>query len=312
MRRYSFWLLTILASLLLLAMGVTALAQGGERVVITTPTEGQTLSGIVQITGVVEFPDFQKYEIFLRTSGTNLSHLATVYAPVVNGLLANLDTRAYADGTYQIVVRTVRSDSQYTDFPGPTVGIANGQGAPAPGGPEVQPSPLYPPLEGALLRIQNCSGKDLEFDYTSPQGFCSAEDYWIMAKMQDEILCTTVDAVVIGGCEYRGTAWGSGEPRARTYSFFAESGSIYEIVYAGGTDLFINPVPGDGPPGPGTTGLSGTAAQPGSSAAGSILPVSGEAPASYSITYIIAGSSLLLLLIAGGIVAIRRGKQVSS
>lgn len=325
MRPYSVRYLVILTTLLwLMAGGAAALAQGPETVIVTTPSEGETVSGIVEVTGVVDFPDFVKYEIFLRT-GDNSLWGATVYAPVINGTLARLDTRTVPDGSYQIVVRTVRSDSNYDEFLGPIFTVQNDLGAPLPH-PEVQPSPLYTPYSGALARIQNCSGVDLEFDYTSPDGFCSAQDYWIMAKPQDATLCTTEDTLLIP-CEYRGTAWGSGEPRARTYSFQAEHGAIYEITYAGGVDLYINEVPGDeraatdageldvndparaqaiadARAAAGLPQAEGAAP----STAESVLPVSGRAAATAGLPIILAAGGLIMLMVIGGFVAIRRGK----
>ncbi|MCB9078914.1 MAG: hypothetical protein H6631_15025 [Anaerolineaceae bacterium] len=324
MRPYSVRYLIIIATLLwLVAGGATALAQGPETVIITTPSQGETVAGIVEVTGVVDFPDFVKYEMFLKT-GDNLMWGATVYAPVVNGLLARLDTRTVPDGSYQIVVRTVHGDSNYNEYLGPIFTVQNDLGAPLPHA-EVQPSPLYTPYSGALARVQNCSGLDLEFDYTSPDGFCSADDLWIMAKPQDATLCTTVDVLLIP-CEYRGTAWGSGEAKARTYSFQAEHGTIYEITYAGGVNLFINPVPGDERAPTDTAGLDVSdparaqavtdaraaaglpQAQGAASTAESVLPVSGRAAVTAGLPVILAAGGLIMLMVIGGVVAIRRGK----
>lgn len=326
MRSYSVRYLVIITTLLWLIAGgaATALAQGPETVFITTPSEGETVSGIVEVTGVVDFPDFVKYEIFLKTGDSSLWG-ATVYAPVINGTLARLDTRTVPDGSYQIVVRTVHSDSNYDEVLGPIFTVKNDLGAPLPHA-EVQPSPLYTPYSGALARVQNCSGVDLEFDYTSPDGFCSADDLWIMGKPQDATLCTTVDVLLIP-CEYRGTAWGSGEPKARTYSFQAEHGSIYEITYAGGVDLYINEVPGDDRAATDAGHLDindparaqaiadarasvGLPQAPGAAAsnAESMLPVSGRAAATAGLPIILAAGGLIMLMVIGGFVAIRRGK----
>jgi hypothetical protein len=198
----------------------------------------------VTVTGAVDFPGFQKYDLFLK-SGETMIFVATVFSPVINGNLAFLDTRTFPDGTYQLVVRAVRTDSNYTDHLGPMFTIENNLGAPLPHA-EVPASPLYPSPVGAVARIQNCSGFNLEFDYTSPQGFCSSDDLWIMPKTQDMTLCTIVDVLLIAGCEYRGTAFSEdGQSSAMTYSFDAEFGKIYEIVYPGGEQLFINEIKGD-------------------------------------------------------------------
>ena len=178
-------------------------------------------------------------------AGDNSLHGATGFSPVINGNLAQLDTKTYPDGSYQLIVRAVGTDSNYTDFPGPVFTIQNDLGAPLAHG-EVFQSFLYPPMSGmALLRVQNCGGYNLEFDYTSPDGFCSHGNYWMMGKMQDATLCTHEDILVIP-CEYRGTAWPEdGQGRALTYSFIAEAGKIYDINYPGGGKLWINETPGD-------------------------------------------------------------------
>ncbi len=246
MKNYSFkHAVVIILVLLLVALGaVAALAQGGETIVITNPAEGDTVSGIVVVTGAVDFPDFLKYEIFLK-AGENSLHGATGFSPVINGNLAQLDTKTYPDGSYQLIVRAVRTDSNYTDFPGPVFTIENNLGAPVAHG-EVFQSYLYPPMSGlALIRVQNCGGYNMEFDYTSPEGFCSHGNYWMMGKMQEATLCTHEDILVIP-CEYRGTAWPEdGQGRALTYSFVAEAGKVYDINYPGGGKLWISETPGD-------------------------------------------------------------------
>jgi len=233
--RVIIWGLTIL--LLLTIFGASAvLAQGGTTVFITTPAEGNTVSGVVNVTGAVDFPDFVKYDLFLK-SGDQMLWGATAFAPVINGTLARLDTRTVPDGAYQLVVRQVHSDRNYTDFVGPTFYIENNLGAPL-AYAEVPASPLYAPVSGAVARIKNCSGVDLQLNYHSPQGFCSSDDLWIKPKMADTDFCPFVD-VLLTPCEYRGTAVGLGESRGATYSFTAEAGKVYEMNYAGGDVIYI-------------------------------------------------------------------------
>lgn len=241
---------TVVLLLLVAVTGATAFAQELEPpaphlaiVSINSPAEGETISGIITVTGTVDFPDFVKYELFLKT-GDQLLWGATVYAPVINGNLAFLDTKAFADGTYQLVTRQVHSDSNYDDTLGPTITIDNGLGSPQE--PEVESSPLYPPVAGTLLRVRNCSGFNMEFDYVSPQGFCSFDNLWIMPKLQDMPLCTSVDILLIPDCEYRGTV-GAEDDKARgsRYEFFAELGDIWELNYPGGDRIFLNKIKGD-------------------------------------------------------------------
>jgi hypothetical protein len=196
--------------------------------------------------------------------------------------------------------------------------LDNNLGAPRPH-PDIQTSPLYPPFAGALGRVQNCSGTDLEFDYVSPEGFCSHGNLWIMGKMQDQPVCTTVDIFLIP-CEYRGTAWGTGDERAYNYSFIAEHGKIYDIVFVGDGRLFINEVPGDDPdPGPiqaastqPSTGqslpVSGQAAVP--QITNQTLPVSGQATSESTMPFVFAALGLISFLVIGGVIAMRRDKQI--
>jgi hypothetical protein len=309
------YLLTVVAILVLLAlgMGTVALAQGGESVYITTPSDGESLTGLVTVTGAVDFPDFQKYELYLK-SGDEMLWAATVFAPVINGNLAFLDTRTFPDGAYQLIVRMVRNDSNYTEYRGPSFFIENNLGAPLPA-PEMDSSPLYPPVSGAVARVRNCGGDTLKFDYHSPDGFCSGGSLLIP-------------------CEYRGTAQGEGQPKGASYSFVAEAGRIYELNYPGGDIIYIGEVEGDERASTDTGGLdpgdparmqppaaAGAEAAPQPTAAATpvkaapaptastqsdtMLPVSGRGTESRTEFIAVAGG-LILLLIVGGVVATRR------
>jgi hypothetical protein len=324
----------------LVGRGSSVLAQEEGTVVITTPADGAIVSGLITVTGVVDFPDFLKYEIFL-SGGAGLIWAATTYAPVINGDLAMLDTRTFADGTYQMIIRKVNPDSNYTDFTGPTLIIDNGLTAPLPF-PEVETSLLYPPPSGALMRLRNCSGNPLEFDYTSPDGFCSADDLWIHHKPQESPICTYVDILLIP-CEYRGTAIGMGEKRGASYSFEAEGGKVYELSYPGGDRLFIGeslgypraetdtggldlndparyqaapdankaatpaaaPAPTSASSSTPAEAVSTTTTADSSDASDPLLPVSGEGTES-RMPFMIVALAVIVFLIGGGIVAARK------
>ena len=295
--------------------GETGYAQS-ETASITNPAPDSTLSDLVVITGSVNFADFLKYEIMLK-SGEQLTWVATVYAPVVNGNLARFDTRMFADGTYQLIVRQVNNDTNYTDYVGPTITINNGLDAPLQF-PEVESSYLYPPPNHALARVKNCSGRNMEFDFNSPEGFCSAGDLWIKPKLQDATLCTSMDILLIP-CEYRGTAIEEGAPRGVTYLFEAEQGQVYEIDFPGGDQIFINPIAGDARADTDTGATASADAQPAAAAASTqnsssaqvdatspqTLPVSGQAELNGTMITAIA-AALIILLVAGGLFAMRQ------
>ena len=317
----------IMTTLLALMLGGGARAQGQELVNISNPSEGGTVSGLIPVTGSATFPDFLKYEVFLK-SGEDFLWGATVFAPVINGVLARLDTRTVPDGSYQLVIRKVRSDENYTDFLGPMFTIDNNQGAPQPY-PEIESSPLYAPESGrAVVRIRNCSGVDLNLDYGSPTGFCSNGKVSLKYKPQETELCPYADILVLANCEYRGTAAGLGEKPA-TFMFDTTPGKIYEMVYPGGDRVFINEVPGDEraetdlaalPPedpqrvqavasgqvgAPPSTEIGG-----GSGAVNQQMPASGQAAPQYNTHFIVAGLGLLaFMIVAGFVAAVRRDKR---
>lgn len=333
--------------------------QGPEVVYITSPADGEMVFDIITVTGAVDFMDFVKYELFLK-SGDQLTWGATVYSPVINGVLARLDTKIFMDGTYQLVIRKVTSDSNYTEFYGPTITIANNLGAPLPH-PEIESSPLYAPQSGhALARIKNCTGFDLEFDYQGQSSGCSHDNLWIMPKLEHQPLCTYVDALLVP-CEYRGSAIGNGDEVGANYGFVATAGKVYDITYAGNGKLYINETDGEKraetdiggldpqdparimalapeavaaaaetAPAAGSAPSSAPAKPTAESATQSaldvaapapadnegeetqaMLPVSGQAGNITAPYFIIAGAALILLMIIGGVVAMRRGKQTA-
>jgi hypothetical protein len=288
---------------LLVSDGVAA-QELPETTFVTSPKDGEKVSGLITVTGAADFSDFLKYEILLK-QGDQLSWGATVYAPVINGVLAWIDTRTFLDGTYNIVIRKVSSDSNYTDVIGPAITIENGMSPVM--YPEIDSSPLYPVEGFALARIRNCSGDNLEFDYQSPDGFCSGQDHWIMFKEAHSDYCPAVDILLIP-CEYRGTAIGQGASVGANYEFRAEAGKIYEINFPGGDRLYINQIEGDPRASTDTGGLSRSdpaRPQPEAAPKPGALPESGQ-EASTTVPFVGVGSSLILLMIIGGIAALRK------
>ncbi|HXV44055.1 MAG TPA: hypothetical protein VEC96_13390 [Anaerolineae bacterium] len=323
-----------LAAVLLLGLGQLASVSAEENqagnVLITTPANGSTVAGLVTITGAISFPDFLKYEIFLKPDKGEMLWVATTYAPVINGNLARFDTRTYQNGTYQMIIRQVHGDSNYTEAVGPTITIDNELGAPLPY-PEIEPSYLYPTEKYALVRLKNCSGVDLQFDYTSPQGSRTTQPIRLEAKGQDTTYCPFEDFVLMSE-EYRGTATGAGE-KPYTYSFLAEVGRVYELIYngegAGHNQFLVNYLKGDERAGTDTAGSPSAAVVAGAptqtpvpiaaaiapaeeaapaavapaeapAQANSVLPVTGQGEIS-KLPFVLIGVALLLAVIGGGV-----------
>jgi hypothetical protein len=336
--RQSILILALAFSLLLgLSQAATGAVQAQTgNVAIITPANGSTVTDLVTVTGSVTFSDFLKYEIFLKPGKGDLLWVATTYAPVINGNLARFDTRTYQNGTYEMIIRQVHADSNYTEAPGPTITIDNELGAPLPY-PEIEPSYLYAPDNYALVRLKNCSGVDLLFDYTSPNGSHSDDALTLRAKGQDTTYCPFEDFVLMPD-EYRGTATGSGE-KPYTYSFQAEVGKVYELIYngqgAGRNQFMVNYVQPDKRAGSDTGGtqsaVEAVAAAPTqtpvpvaaaiapavspaqavpadissdvSAQSNSMLPATGQGEIS-KLPFVLVGAAALLLLIGGGVLLV--------
>lgn len=337
-----------LAVMLVGVVGATpALAQGPEGVIISSPADGETVSNVVVVTGAIDFADFMKYDFFVN-NGNNMIWVATGYSPVVNGNILRLDTKTLIDGNYQVVVRKVTTDSQYTDTYGPNFTVSNGQSAPNPF-PEIEATFLYPAPGKGTVRVRNCTGEGVFIDYASPEGFKSSGEISLSPKPQDAPICPYADIALVPG-EYRGTAKGAAQIAGVNFMFDAGAGKVYEMTYngpsAGAGQLYIAERQPDERAGTDTGGLdaqdpgrmqnetdiqAGTAAATESEAGKDMaatesgtaqsaeqpstdtkmLPVSGQA-AQPQTPFIIAAAALILLMVVGGVFAIRRGKQAAS
>ncbi len=288
----------------------TALA-ASVTVSITTPAEQATVSSLTNIVGTVDFPEFLKYEIFLQGNG-NTIWAAVGYSPVVNGNLARLDPRVFADGTYRLIIRQVRKDSNYTDYAGPSFKIDNPLNAPQPYYPEIEPNFLYPTQGKALARLRNCTGADLNFDYGSPTPFLSSGQINLPGK-RDGAICPFSDLMLLPG-EYRGTVRQGNN--ASGYSINAESGKVYQLLY-NGLKITIEPLKGDdkakGADVAQTSQVQATAtAKPAPAVMAPVvekktLPESGQEMVS-NTPFIIIALAFILFVIVAGMVSVYRGR----
>ncbi|MDM8527510.1 hypothetical protein QUF58_04790 [Anaerolineales bacterium HSG24] len=333
MRNYN---LIVMAGLLYFLILGQALADDPQMVSVVQPRANDTVSSLTMVAGSADFPDFERYEVFLNGGG-NMIWAASGYVPIVNGNLARLDPRVFTDGTYQIVIRQVRTDSNYTDYIGPTITIDNPFDTPLPYYPEVAPSILYAPDDRAMLRVENCSGHDLNFDYHGPTNFSTADNSRMPAKKEGSI-CTFFDAALTPG-KYRGTAHIDGG-NSSNYQFDASVGNVYKITYngpdSGHYELIVAEIEadiaGNKLMGGGTTPVTTDTDEPTvidandsstdmtqdssatvTKAESDVLPASGGDPApTSSITYLFLAVLFMGLIIIGGVVALQRGRRLTS
>jgi len=331
--RYAKIIVGLILLLLAAANSVVVSAQERAGVEFTNVREGETISRLTTLTGTVNFPDFLKYEIFLK-SGDNLIWAGNSYSRIVNGNLIRLDPRVFASGPYQLLVRQVNLDSNYTDVLGPNIIIDNPNKVPLPYYPEVEPSFLYPSEIFAVVRVRNCAGEDFNFDYHSPQDGRSSDDTKLSGKIEGGI-CAFQDLALIPGL-YRGTAQGGSQGMPAPFELLVDEWKVYELAYFGGVEIHAGEVqadaqagdgrgamlPGDGrgamaPPPPAFEPQPTTMPQPrqapaapptpasGASKPKAILPTTGLGN---GVNILFGGIALAVILILslGGVLATRR------
>ncbi len=130
-RRLALLFGTVVTVFLLIGGPLLAAPPPQENVVIITfPSSGATVSGVVQIIGTVTHPNFDRYSIYYAPgpAATATSQwqplVLDVRSPVVNGVLAEWDTTAIAEdglpivpnGVYHMVLIRYRQDGATDSF----------------------------------------------------------------------------------------------------------------------------------------------------------------------------------------------------
>ena len=142
--RYTYVMLTLIG-VLWSGQGASAVAaplhqQGQDIAVITTPADGASIQGTVQVIGSADHPSFQFFVIEAAPEGQEQwQFLTDSTTPVVNGPLATWDTTALPDGPYRLRLRVVRLDGNYSEAFAQSIIISNAQPLPT-DTPEVTPT----------------------------------------------------------------------------------------------------------------------------------------------------------------------------
>lgn len=146
MRSARFWLIILLLFANLVA-AVPAAAQD-QPAVITSPKEGDKLTGVVQIMGTATHGRFAFYELAWapQSSPDSWQMIATVQNRIVNGSLGTWDTAQLQPGVYRLRLRVVRDNDKSDDSIVNNLSINQGTPTPAasptpPIGPTIPPSP---------------------------------------------------------------------------------------------------------------------------------------------------------------------------
>jgi hypothetical protein len=144
--------LVILISLSLLGPAHAApLPQGADIAQITSPTEGQALSGLVTISGSANHPEFARYELAYGPD-PNPNDAWQPFAEgnqvVDNGTLGTWNTSVIADGQYALRLRVIRADSNYSE--GFVRGLQVSNSGPVGTPTSIPPAPTFPAEQATL------------------------------------------------------------------------------------------------------------------------------------------------------------------
>ena len=92
--------------------------QGQAIAQIISPTEGQTLTGLVTVTGSADHPEFARWELAYGPDpnpNDAWQPFASGDKPILNGTIGTWNTGVIADGGYMLRLRTIRKDSNYDE-----------------------------------------------------------------------------------------------------------------------------------------------------------------------------------------------------
>jgi hypothetical protein len=92
--------------------------QGQDIAQITSPTDGQTIAGLVTITGSADHPDFARWELAYGPDpnpNDAWQPFTEGNQPVLNGSIGTWNTGVVADGGYMLRLRVIRKDSNYSE-----------------------------------------------------------------------------------------------------------------------------------------------------------------------------------------------------
>ena len=120
------WFALLILSIILLS-GRWQWVQGQGGSGFSTPEPGETLTGVVTVTGTAVHPEFLRYELAFSEESNPVRGwivFAEGSAPVVNGTLAVWDTAVgqdigapvFPDGGYTLRLRVVKTDYNYDEY----------------------------------------------------------------------------------------------------------------------------------------------------------------------------------------------------
>ena len=116
-RRWFKMVVVALAAIMLLSvpLAVAAQTQATENG-ITSPADGATVSGVIEIRGYANDPNFSKWQLDLLPSG-EADQAAFLAVGLNSGVFTHtLDTANLPAGEHALRLRVVRTDSNYNEY----------------------------------------------------------------------------------------------------------------------------------------------------------------------------------------------------
>jgi hypothetical protein len=111
--------LIALISLVILRPAQAAPQPQGQAIAqITSPSEGQTLTGLVAISGSADHPEFARWELAYGPDpnpNDAWQPFASGDTSILNGTIGTWNTGVIADGQYALRLRVIRADSNYDE-----------------------------------------------------------------------------------------------------------------------------------------------------------------------------------------------------
>lgn len=165
MRRKAFWQALLGLGIVLAALNRAWPAGAGPVPSgIVAPGAGDTVRGVVAVSGVAQGTDFARWQLDLLPDGDagRVIYLGVgeTPAPAASPLLA-FDSTSYADGAYTLRLRVVRRDGNYDEHFS-AIAIANAAPAPAPRPAAASPARLVSNRAAALgLATHTAAGQPI-------------------------------------------------------------------------------------------------------------------------------------------------------
>ncbi len=115
MNTKSSWWRILIVSIMALALVIPTVAGAQTSSGIVSPTDGQTLSGTVDVTAVFPGSPYVRWDLFILPGGNDSGKIWVASGDEAGEATLSLDTTQYPDGDHAFSLRLVREDSNYDE-----------------------------------------------------------------------------------------------------------------------------------------------------------------------------------------------------